>query len=64
MVRTGTRTPEEVDEAKVPTAEAAGIAVIITITETYCLQNMHLKEKMKDGPISTLLITQTGHRPT
>ena len=32
MVRTGTRTPEEVDGAEAPAAEAA--AIVITIAET------------------------------
>ena len=43
MVRTGTRSPEEVDGAEAPAAEAAAIAV--TITETIKLQlNIHLKD--------------------
>ena len=46
MVRTGTRTPEEVDRAKAPAAEAAAIAV--TIAEITWLQiNIHSKEKWK-----------------
>ena len=43
MVRTDTRTPEEVDGAEAPTAVAAAIAV--TITETSRLQNILPKEK-------------------
>ena len=44
MVRTGTRSLEEVVGAKAPAAEAVAIAV--TITETTQLQiNIHLKEK-------------------
>ena len=43
MVKTGTRTLEEVDRAKAPTAVAAAIAV--TIMETSQSQNILLKEK-------------------
>ena len=45
MVRTGTRTPEEVDGAKAPTAVAVAIAVTVAELETTRLQNIHLKEK-------------------
>ena len=62
MVRTSTRTPEEVDGDKAPTVVATAIAV--TITETRQLQNMHLKETTKDGPTSKFIITETGHKPT
>ena len=49
MVRTGTKTPEEVDGAKkVPAVEA--VAIAITFAETRRLQIMHLKEKIKDSP--------------
>ena len=43
MVRTGTRTLEEVDGAEAPTAVATAIAV--TIAETSRLQNILSKEK-------------------
>ena len=62
MIRTRTKTLEEVDKAKeVPATEVA--AITVTITETRNLQNMHLQKKMKDSLISKLLITKTGHRP-
>ena len=55
--------PGEVDGAEeLPTAVAAAIAV--TIAETSRLQNIPSKKKMKDGPISKLTITKTGHRPS
>ena len=44
MVRTGTRTPEEVNRAKEDPA-AVAVAIAVTVTETTQLQNMHLKEK-------------------
>ena len=43
MVRTGTRTPEEVDGAEAPTTVATAIAV--TIAETSQSQNIQSKEK-------------------
>ena len=43
LVRSGTKTPEEVDAAAALTTEATAIAV--TITETNYLQTMNLKEK-------------------
>ena len=62
MSRTGNKTPEEVNGVKeVPPAEAAAIAV--TVAETQWLQNMHLKENVKNL-LSKLLITKTGHRLT
>ena len=61
MVRTGTRTPEEVDGAKAPTpAVAAGIAVIDRGNKL--IVKYSFKGKMKDGPISEFTITETGHR--
>ena len=62
MVRTGTRTSEEMDEAEILAAEAAAIAV--KIAETTWLQNNYLKGKIKNGPIFKLIITKIGHRPT
>ena len=63
MVKIGTKTLEEVDRAKeTPVVEAA--AIVVMITETRQSQNMRLKDTMKDGPISKLLITKTGHRTT
>ena len=51
MVKTGTRTPEKVDEAKeAPALEAPVIA--ITIAETNWLQNIYLKEKWKTVQLS------------
>ena len=59
MVRTGTKTPEEVSRAEeVPLAEACngcGNTMIIKFA---------FEGKMKDCPISKLLITKTGHKPT
>ena len=44
MVRTGTRSPEELDgDEEHPTAVAVAIAV--TVAETTQLQNIHLKGK-------------------
>ena len=63
MVRTGTRSPEDVEGAKEGPA-AVAVAIAITVAETTWTQNMHLKEKLKDGPISKLMSTETGHRPT
>ena len=63
MVRTGTRFPEEVDgDEEHPTAVA--VAIVVMVTETTWSQNIHLKEKRKDGPFSKLTITKTGHRPS
>ena len=43
MVRTGTRTPEEVDGAEAPAVEA--VVITVTIARTTRLQmNIHLKE--------------------
>ena len=63
MIRTGTRSLEEVDGAEEdPTAMAVAIAV--KVAETTWSKNIHLKEKMKDGPIFILTITKPGHRPS
>ena len=44
MVRTGTKTPEEIDGAKeVQTAEAA--AITVTVAEKEQSQNMHFKDQ-------------------
>ena len=63
MVRTRTRSPEEMEGAK-EGPEAVAVAIAITRGETTPSQNMHLQEKMKDSPISKLTITKAGHRPT
>ena len=63
MVRTGTRTLEEVDRAEAPTPAVAA-AIAVTIAETSRLQNILSKEKMKDSRISELTITEIGHRPS
>ena len=44
MVRTRTRSPEEMDGAKEDPAVVAG-AIAMTVAETTRLQNIHLKEK-------------------
>ena len=44
VIQTGTKSPEEVDEAKeAPTAEAA--AITVTVAETTRSLNIHWKEK-------------------
>ena len=54
MVRTGTKTPGEVNGAKeVPAVEAPATIAKICI-----------RREMKDGPIFKLSIIETGHRPT
>ena len=57
---TGALTPEEADRAE--EALAVG-AVTETITESQ-LQNIHLKGKRKDGPLSKLTITKGGQHAT
>ena len=44
MVRTGTRTPEEVDGAEEHPL-AVVVAIDVTVVETTRSQNIHLKEK-------------------
>ena len=52
MVRTGTRSPEEVDRAKEdPTAVAFVIAV--TVAETTHLQSIHLKKNQRRSNFQT-----------
>ena len=45
-------------------AVAVAVVIGVTVTEITQLQNIHLKEKMTDGPISELTITEPGHRPS
>ena len=60
---TGTKSPDEVDGAKEAlVVEAAAVAV--TITETTQLLKYLFEEKMKDGCISKLIITDTRHQAT
>ena len=61
MDRTRTRTPEEVDWAKAPSAVAVVIAV--TVEEITWLHKYAFEGKIKDDPIFKLLITKTGYRP-
>ena len=46
MVRTGIRSPEEVDGAEEDPA-AVAVAIAVTVAETTWLQNIYLKEKWK-----------------
>ena len=59
---TGTKSPEEVDRAKEAlAAETAAVPQAIRATT----QSLNIFEgKMKDGCISKLSITKTGHRAT
>ena len=56
MVRTGTRSPEEVDGASSDRRDGRRND---SIANKYAFEG-----KMKDDPISKLIITETGHRPT
>ena len=62
MVRTGTRSLEEVDRGE-EDLTAVALAITVTVLETNQLQNIHSK-KLKDGLISKLIITKTGHIPS
>ena len=44
MIKTGTRTPKEVDRADTPTPSVA-LAIAVTIVETNQLQNILSKKK-------------------
>ena len=56
MVRTGTRTPEEKEARGSDCCNNRGNN---SIANTYSFEG-----KMKDSPISKLIITKTGHRST
>ena len=59
MVRTGTRTLEEVDGTKAP-----GRGNRRNDRKNNLIAKYVFEGKMKVGPISKLIITKTGHRPT
>ena len=59
MVRTGTRSLEEVDGAEEDSA-AVVMAIVVTVN---LITKYSSEETMKDGPIFKLTITKTGHRP-
>ena len=63
MVRTGTRTPEEVDIAKEALASRSR-GDCHNNHGNKLIAKYAFEGKMKDGPISKLIITKTGHRPT
>ena len=63
MVRTEIRSLEKVDGAEENPA-AMAVVIAVSVAETTRLQNMHLKLKMKQGPVYKLAITKTGHRLT
>ena len=62
MVRTGTRSPEEVDRAE-EDPRAVAMAIAVTVAKNLIAKSS-FEEKMNDGPISKLTITKTGHRPS
>ena len=47
------------DGAKTLSAEA--VAIVVTVAETTQSQKYTFEGKMKDGPISKLIITKTGY---
>ena len=62
MVRTGTKTPNEVDGGEeVPAAKALAIAVMVM--ETRRLQSMHLKEKEKTVRFPNYKLPKLGINP-
>ena len=61
MVRTGTRTPGEVDGAEAPTLAVAA-AIAVTIARKKLIAKFSFKGKIKDGPIFELTSTETVHR--
>ena len=63
MVRTGTRTLEEVDRAEEP-PNGSGRGERRNNHGNKSIAKYSFEGKMKDGPISKLTITKTGHRPS
>ena len=62
MVRPGTKSPEKMDGTK-KGAAAVALVIAVMVTETTWLQNIHLKEKIKDSLISKLTTTKLGIDP-
>ena len=62
MVRTGTKALEEVDRAE-EVSPAEAVAITLTVAE-HDDHKICIWRENKNSPISKLLITETGHRPT
>ena len=63
MVRTGTKSPEEVDRYKKHPA-VSGRGDCRNGRGNNSIVKYSFQEKMKDSPISKLTITKTGYRPS